>query len=38
MYYLMFDTRAQQLAPGIIQAGAAIEETMKIQAIICCRN
>ena len=34
MYYLMFDTRAQQLAPGIIQAGAAIEETMKIQAII----
>ncbi len=34
MYYLLFDIRAQQLAPAIIQAGQAIEETMKIQAAI----
>ncbi len=34
MYYLMFDTRAQELAPAIIQAGQAIEGTMKIQAMV----
>lgn len=34
MYDLLFNNRAQQLAPAIIQAGQAIEETMKIQAVI----